>query len=97
MSLVDFVAQTKNKVTAEAVNGALSQAAAGELKGILRCENEPLVSTDFNGDSHSSIIDMPSTMVMSDNMVKVFSWYDNEMGFSHRMVDFVHYMAEKGL
>jgi glyceraldehyde 3-phosphate dehydrogenase len=96
VSLVDFVAETSESVTVESINKALSEAAEGELKGILAVEAEPLVSTDFNGNSHSSIVDLPNTMVMGSNMLKIFSWYDNEMGFSHRMIDFAHLMHKKG-
>ncbi len=97
VSLVDFVIQTKKDVSIEAINKALLNAAAGEFKGVLRCEKDQLVSVDFNGDTYSSIIDLPSTMVLGKRMAKVFSWYDNEMGFSSRMVDFANYMASKGV
>jgi glyceraldehyde 3-phosphate dehydrogenase len=66
------------------------------MKGILLAEKDPLVSSDFIGEAHSSIVDMPSTMVMGPRMAKVFSWYDNEYGFSSRMVDLALYMADKG-
>ena len=97
VSIVDFVATTAKPVTKESVNTALQKAADGVFKGILVCEKEELVSTDFNGNPASSIVDIPSTMVLGDKMVKVFSWYDNEMGFSHRMVDFALYMQNKGI
>lgn len=97
VSLVDFVATTQKKVTVETVNEAFKKAAAGPLKGILGCESDELVSSDFNGNVLSSIVDLPSTMVLGDNMVKVFSWYDNEMGFSNRMVDLALYMQKRGL
>ena len=84
-------------VTAEEVNAALKAAAEGELKGILQYSEEPLVSKDYNGDAHSSSIDALSTMVMEGNMVKVISWYDNETGYSTRVLDLVDYIAQKGL
>jgi glyceraldehyde 3-phosphate dehydrogenase len=95
VSLVDFTAKLKKDVTEDSVNQALIQASSGKLKGILRCEAAPLVSSDFIGEPASSVVDLDSTMVVQNNMVKVFSWYDNEMGFSHRMVDLAIYMAEK--
>jgi glyceraldehyde 3-phosphate dehydrogenase len=97
VSLVDLVAETKKSLSIASVNDALKKAAAGSMKGILTCEEDPLVSSDFIGNPYSSIVDLENTMVMGDNMVKVFSWYDNEVGFSHRMVDFSLHMAEKGL
>ncbi len=97
VSLVDFVVKTKKEATAESVNQALIKASEGALKGVLRCEQAPLVSIDFNGDPSSSIVDLASTMTIGQNMVKVFAWYDNEMGFSHRMVDMVQFMHKKGL
>ena len=97
VSLVDLVAELDKEVTAEDVNAALKAAAEGELKGILQYSEEPLVSKDYNGDPHSSSVDALSTMVMEGNMVKVVSWYDNETGYSHRVVDLVDYIASKGL
>lgn len=97
VSLVDLVFNSDKSVSVEAINNALIKASQGSLKGVLATEEAPLVSTDFNGNPNSSIVDLPSTMVMGDKMAKVFSWYDNEMGFSHRMVDLANYMAEKGL
>ena len=96
VSLVDFVAELDKEVTAEEVNAALKAAAEGELKGILQYSEEPLVSKDYNGDPHSSSVDALSTMVMEGNMVKVVSWYDNETGYSTRVVDLVEYLASKG-
>jgi len=83
--------------TKDAVNDAYKQAAAGSLKGILAYTEEPLVSSDFRGDAHSSIIDGLSTMVVGENMVKVIAWYDNEWGYSSRIADLAHFLAEKGL
>ncbi|OLN23972.1 type I glyceraldehyde-3-phosphate dehydrogenase [Domibacillus antri] len=97
VSVVDLVAELKSNVTAEEVNEALKAAAEGELKGILDYTELPLVSSDFNGSTASSTIDALSTMVMEGNMVKVLSWYDNENGYSNRVVDLVQYIATKGL
>lgn len=97
VSVVDLVVELEKDVTAEQVNEALRQAAEGELKGILNYSEEPLVSVDYNGDSHSSSIDALSTMVMEGNLVKVVSWYDNEWGYSNRVVDLAKYIASKGL
>ncbi len=97
VSLVDLVAEFEKEVTAEEVNAALKAAAEGELKGILQFSEEPLVSRDYNGDPHSSSVDGLSTMVMEGNMVKVISWYDNETGYSARIVDLIDFIASKGL
>ncbi|ARK32031.1 type I glyceraldehyde-3-phosphate dehydrogenase [Halalkalibacter krulwichiae] len=97
VSLVDLVAELDQDVTAEEVNNALREAAEGPLKGILNYSEEPLVSSDYNGNPHSSSIDALSTMVMEGSMVKVISWYDNESGYSHRVVDLVDYIAKQGL
>ncbi|MNL32084.1 Glyceraldehyde-3-phosphate dehydrogenase [compost metagenome] len=97
VSLVDFTFQAKKDVTAEAVNNALIEASKGALKGVLAVEHDELVSVDFNGNKYSSIIDLKSTMVVGPRMVKVLSWYDNETGFSNRMVDVALHMASKGL
>ncbi|USK91463.1 type I glyceraldehyde-3-phosphate dehydrogenase [Rossellomorea marisflavi] len=97
VSLVDLVAELDKNVTAEDVNAALKEAAEGDLKGILAYSDEPLVSTDYNGSPASSTIDALSTMVLEDNMVKVISWYDNESGYSNRVVDLAGFVASKGL
>ncbi|WP_017726326.1 type I glyceraldehyde-3-phosphate dehydrogenase [Halalkalibacterium ligniniphilum] len=97
VSLVDLVAELDKDVTVEDVNAALKEAAEGDLKGILAYSDEPLVSGDYNGNPASSTIDALSTMVMEGNMVKVISWYDNESGYSHRVVDLVEYIAKQGL
>ena len=97
VSLVDLVATTTKPVTADTVNKTLMAASESNLKGVLRCEADPLVSVDFMGDPASSIVDLQSTMALGENMVKIFSWYDNEMGFSNRMVDLALYMQEKGI
>ncbi|MFJ5964531.1 MULTISPECIES: type I glyceraldehyde-3-phosphate dehydrogenase [unclassified Bacillus (in: firmicutes)] len=97
VSLVDLVAELNQDVTVEDVNAALKEAAEGELKGILGYSEEPLVSSDYNGNANSSTIDALSTMVMEGSMVKVISWYDNESGYSHRVVDLAAYIAKQGL
>ncbi|SFM21790.1 glyceraldehyde-3-phosphate dehydrogenase (NAD+) [Gracilibacillus orientalis] len=96
-SLVDLVAELDQDVTAEDVNGAFKEAAEGHLKGILGFSDEPLVSVDYIGNTNSSTIDGLSTMVMEGNMVKVVSWYDNEMGYSSRVVDLAAYLKKQGL
>lgn len=95
VSVVDLVVTLKKKTDAEKVNAALKKAAKGNLKGVLKFEEEPLVSIDFNGTSYSSIVDAPSTKVIDGNMVKVLSWYDNETGFSNRVVDLMKLIASK--
>lgn len=97
VSVVDLVAELGKDVSVEDVNGALKTASEGALKGILNYTEEPLVSSDFNGDPASSTIDALSTMVVEGNMVKVVSWYDNEWGYSNRVVDLAAYIASKGL
>lgn len=97
VSVVDLVAELEKDVTVEEVNGALKAAAEGPLKGILAYSELPLVSRDYNGTTVSSTIDALSTMVLEGNMVKVLSWYDNEVGYSNRVVDLVDYIAKKGL
>ena len=96
VSLVDLVINTSKPVTKDAINAALAEAAAGELKGILSAVHAPLVSLDLNGNPHSSIVDLELTSTMGDNMGKVLSWYDNEWGFSNRMVDLCKMIAAKG-
>lgn len=87
VSLVDAVFVLEKDTTVEEVNALMKKYAEGEMKGILRYCSEPLVSSDFNGDAHSSILDAQSTAVMQGNMLKLLSWYDNEWGYSSRMVD----------
>ena len=96
VSVVDFVITTRQDVTKDAVNNAFKEAAAGSLKGILGYTDEPLVSTDFRGDSRSAIVDGLSTMVLGNNMVKVVAWYDNEWGYSSRISDLANFIAQKG-
>jgi len=93
VSVVDLVAELKRDTTAEEVNAELKQAANGRLQGVLGFSEEPLVSHDFNGNPLSSIVDAPNTAVMGGNMVKVLSWYDNEWGFSNRMLDMIAHVA----
>jgi glyceraldehyde 3-phosphate dehydrogenase len=97
VSLIDFVAELENPTTVEELNGAFKAAAADELAAILLYSEEPLVSTDFRGDSHSAIVDGLSTMVMDGNFVKVVAWYDNEWGYSCRVADLAYMMAEIGI
>jgi glyceraldehyde 3-phosphate dehydrogenase len=97
VSVVDFVATVRKETSKEAVNDAFKQAAAGPLKGILDYTEEPLVSSDFRGDAHSSIVDGLSTMVLGGSMVKVLAWYDNEWGYSCRVADLTDFIAQKGL
>ena len=92
VSVVDLVATLKKKTDAEKVNAALKKASKGALKGILGFSEEPLVSIDFNGNPLSSIVDAGCTKVLDGNMVKVLSWYDNESGFSKRVIDLINYM-----
>ena len=95
VSVVDLTVQLSKGTTAEDINAAFDEAAGGELKGILAVSKEPLVSSDFKGDPHSSIVDAPLTLMLSNDWAKVVSWYDNEWGFSCRMVDLITYMAAR--
>ncbi|MDF2684390.1 MAG: gap [Brevibacillus sp.] len=96
VSVVDLVAELKTDVSVDELNQALKEAAEGPLKGILGYSEAPLVSSDYNGNPASSTIDALSTMVLEGNMVKVVSWYDNEWGYSNRVVDLCHYVAQRG-
>jgi glyceraldehyde 3-phosphate dehydrogenase len=93
VSIVDFVGELEQDVTKEQVNDAFRAAAEGELKGILGYSEEPLVSMDLKGDERSSIVDGPLTNVQGGNMVKVIAWYDNEWGYSCRVVDLAKYLV----
>jgi len=95
VSVVDFVATLRTGTSRDAVNDAFKAAAAGPMKGILGYTDEPLVSSDFRGDERSSIIDGQSTMMVGDNFLKVISWYDNEWGYSSRVADLTHFIAER--
>ncbi len=97
VSVVDLVVLTEKKTTADEVNAAFREAAAGKLKGILEVSEAPLVSIDFRGNSHSSIVDAPYTKVIEPDFIKVLAWYDNEWGYSCRCVDLVRMMAKRGL
>ena len=87
VSLIDFTLVTKKDVTADSINDAMTKAAQGELKGILGINKQPLVSKDFNHNSHSSIFDITQTQVIKSKFSRILSWYDNEWGFSNRMCD----------
>ncbi|MGX5542990.1 glyceraldehyde-3-phosphate dehydrogenase [Bacillus cereus] len=95
VSLVDLVVDVKRDVTVEAINDAFKTVANGALKGIVEFSEEPLVSIDFNTNTHSAIIDGLSTMVMGDRKVKVLAWYDNEWGYSRRVVDLVTLVVQE--
>ena len=95
VSVVDFTAELERPASAEELNEAFRTAAAGPLKGILGVSDEPLVSSDFRGDSRSSIIDAASTMSLGGNFVKVITWYDNEWGYSCRVADITAFVAQK--
>jgi glyceraldehyde 3-phosphate dehydrogenase len=95
VSLVDLVCQFEKSVSVDAVNDALTEAANGDMKGVLGVTNDPVVSTDLMGNPHSSFVDLESTMSAGDKMAKVVTWYDNEWGFSQRMVDVVKYVASQ--
>jgi len=97
VSVVDLAAILDRKTTAEEVNAALKKAADGALKGLLEYTTDELVSIDFKGNAHSSIVDAAYTKVMDGDFVKVLSWYDNEWGYSNRCVDLLRLLAQKGL
>ena len=97
VSITDLSVVLSKDVTAEEINEAMKKAAEGAMKGILGYSDEPLVSRDYNGDARSSIVDGLSTMVVSGNMAKVVSWYDNEWGYSNRLIDLSAYIAKKGI
>ncbi|MEX2148389.1 MAG: type I glyceraldehyde-3-phosphate dehydrogenase [Candidatus Rokuibacteriota bacterium] len=94
VSVVDLVAELDKPATAQAVKAAFREAAAGGLPGILDATEEELVSSDFNGNPHSSIVDLPSTAVVEGNLLKVLAWYDNEWGYSSRVRDLIKYIAK---
>lgn len=96
-SLTDCVFEVARKTTAEEVNALFKAAADGELAGVLGFETRPLVSADFNNDSRSSIVDAASTMVTDETLLKVYAWYDNEVGYACRMVDLANIVEERGL
>ena len=93
VSVIDLTVELDKSASRAAINDAFRAAAAGPLKGILDATDEELVSVDFNGDPHSSIVDLPSTAIVAGNLVKVLAWYDNEWGYSCRLRDLIRYMA----
>jgi glyceraldehyde 3-phosphate dehydrogenase len=95
VSVVDLTVELGKSASADDINGAFKAAAGGPMKGILQVTEEELVSIDFRGNPHSAIVDAPITKVVSGTLAKVFAWYDNEWGFSCRMKDLIHFMAEK--
>jgi glyceraldehyde 3-phosphate dehydrogenase len=97
VSVVDLVAELEKETTTEAVNEALKKAAQGTMKGVLQYMDQPLVSIDFNGNDHSSIVDASVTKVLEGRMVKVLAWYDNEMGYSTRLRDLITYISNKAV
>ncbi len=96
VSVVDLTAVLEKEADTETLRAALKEAARGELEGILQCSEEPLVSSDYKGDSHSSIVDIDFTQVLAGDMAKVVCWYDNEWGYSCRVVDLADYIHGKG-
>ena len=94
VSIVDFVCELDRHVTRNDINAVFKKASEGAFKGIIGYSEEPLVSKDYNGSAYSSIIDALSTMVIEKNMVKIVSWYDNETGYSNRIIDLAAYIAE---
>ncbi|MGD8625284.1 MAG: type I glyceraldehyde-3-phosphate dehydrogenase [Anaerolineae bacterium] len=94
VSIVDFVGELEKAASVEEVNGALRAAAEGQMKGVLGYSEEPLVSMDLKGDSHSSIVDGPLTAIMDGDMIKVVAWYDNEWGYASRVVDLAQYLLK---
>jgi len=97
VSMVDFTAELSKSATKEEINTAITKAATGAMKGILGAEKAPLVSIDYNGNLNSSTVDLELTTVIDGNFVKVITWYDNESGFSERMLDLTAHIASKGL
>ena len=97
VSIIDLVATISKSASRDAINQAFKDAAKGRLNGIVDYTDEPLVSTDFRGDSHSAIVDGQSTMILGDNFVKVIAWYDNEWGYSCRVSDLVDFLGKKGV
>ena len=95
VSIVDLTASVERDAEEKSVNAAMKKAAEGELRGILAYSEEPVVSIDFNGNPHSSIFDAPLTKVLGRRLVKIFSWYDNEWGYSNRLADVTAFVASK--
>ncbi|EKD92539.1 MAG: hypothetical protein ACD_28C00409G0017 [uncultured bacterium] len=97
VSIIDLVVDVEKSTTKEEVNALVKAASEGAMKGYLDYSEKPLVSIDYRGDAHSSIVDGLSTMVIGGTMIKIIAWYDNEWGYSNRLVDLVGYMSNKGL
>jgi glyceraldehyde 3-phosphate dehydrogenase len=97
VSVVDLTVELKKETQTEELREVLKKAALSNLKGIMACEDEPLVSMDFKGDEHSSIVDLEFTQVLRGNMAKVVAWYDNEWGYSCRVADLANLMDQKGI
>jgi len=95
-SLTDCVFELERSTTVEEVNALMQKAAAGSLAGILGYEARPLVSADYANDTRSSIVDGPSTMVTDGTLLKVYAWYDNEVGYACRMIDLANIVIERG-
>jgi glyceraldehyde 3-phosphate dehydrogenase len=95
VSIIDFTALVKKPTSIDEVNQTFAAAAAGDLRGVLALSNEPLVSIDYNSTYYSATVDAELTNVMGGNLVKVMAWYDNEMGFSHRMLDLAVFIARQ--
>jgi len=94
VSVVDLTAELNKPASVQAINEAFREAAAGKLRGILDATDEELVSVDFNGNPHSSIVDLPSTALVDGNMIKVLAWYDNEYGYSSRVRDLIRFIGK---
>jgi glyceraldehyde 3-phosphate dehydrogenase len=94
VSIVDFVATLEKATSREEVNAKFKEYAQGAMKGILMCSDEELVSRDFNGNPYSSIVDLPNTAVIGGKMIKILSWYDNEWGFSNRMLELLSFIMK---
>ena len=94
VSVIDLVAELERPATVDAVNEAFREAAAGRMRGILDATDEQLVSSDFNGNPHSSIVDLPSTALIDGSLIKILAWYDNEWGYSCRVRDLIRFMAK---
>ncbi len=97
VSIVDLVAKVSKQATVEEINALYKGAADGKLKGLLKYDEEPLVSVDYTGSRYSGIVDGTSTKVSGSDLVKIFAWYDNEMGYSARLIDLAKFMGDKGL
>ena len=98
VSIIDIVLELKKKdITADELNKAFEEAAAGDYKGIITTNDDELVSVDYRGNEHTAVIDTPLTLTMAGGMVKIIAWYDNEWGYSRRIIDMIRFLAEKGV